>query len=947
MQSATRHRLVALLATLLFVGLVCYNIGGTFAMPGVPGAADVVHWGMQLGFSTLVGCLYFAVGVLGFLYLRHRMLALVVFGFGMSMAASFALETSAILSVIIFNSYSDIADAGSVMALFLLDVLLLLFPHNFFEETAKQTRRLLCCYLAVLTGVTVFLLVGNFDSAMNTTLLALGSLLIALASFGTLLVSYTHTSTPRKRQQMRLLAAGMILAYVPFVVLTMLPTAVPSVSPALSILGAQFSTLAFGVVPVALGYAFLRYHLLVIDRHIRLAVTGLVGGFCLGLWAYLVFVFLFTSALSTSPGPELLWVGALFMGASIPLVWKGAPFLTDRLLFDPELSAVHRLLYDEAPQALLLNAGESAPLAAVVQLLLSAVRSVCKAPDVCFLAAAQESNTYHVITFPPGEEGIPGSVHALMAQVARVMGVNTAGKQAWLDGRAPAFARLERARRPLFLSELRSDDVSLPTGWLLRFLPPAKVQGDPLLVPVRRGSAGLLGVLVLGSREEHGPYAGPDFAQIDLILARFAGRLERALADEAVRQHVALLCTLYRASMLPPLEPSPLAGKELARIYGSAIAASFEQDVGVELWLFDASDGLLRRAVNSGNAPLLPHEVMKPTTSDWSCWFQEGKTQREALRDTKGLSFLQPPDFPFAWLPLQREQHHLGVLVLTFSSARTFSAGERQILEIFAHQLTTIFLNAHIASELSDTIEAHLTRAYLKRQRIGSHLERLRNQLSSIQRSLEDVRCSFQTLSPGMFAQLSRDIVEENDIRSLSPLAPSIEDILTLVERRIQESQRSLQSLALFCRSEQEIGKSAFVVGKRVWEEVNAILGSFEPDRDNVILIISADSGYAALLTTVLSMAGYAAESVSSCEQALALVLRSPAALPVLFLLDPQALGTVSPDEFARQIQQLWREGVPFVPVLVWGEKELVPFTVRPLLESVEACIHGESLPPC
>src|SRR5579863_8741821 len=420
MLPATRRRLVALLATMLFVGLVCYNVSGTFAMGGKPGEADVVHWGMHLGFSTLVGCLYCAVGVLSFLYLRHRILALVIFAFGISMAASFALETSAILSTNLFNPYTDIADAGSIMALFLLDVLLLLFPHNFFEETRKQTHPLFFGYQALLTGVAVFLMVGNFDTAVNATWLHLSSLLVALASFGTLLVSYTHTSTPRKRQQMRLLAAGMILAYVPFVVLTVLPTAVLSASPAVSIIGAQFSTLAFGVVPVALGYALLRYHFLVIDRHIRLAVTGLVGGFCLALWASLVFVLLFTSVLSTRTGPKLLWVGALCMGVSIPLVWKIAPFLTDRLLFDPELAAVHRLLYDGELPSPLLNAGEVAPLVSVVPMLLSAIRSICKAPDVCFLAAVQESNTYQVITFPPGEEGISRSEHALMTHVAGV-----------------------------------------------------------------------------------------------------------------------------------------------------------------------------------------------------------------------------------------------------------------------------------------------------------------------------------------------------------------------------------------------------------------------------------------------------------------------------------------------------------------------------------------------
>ena len=948
MISATRHRLVAFFATMLYAGLVCYNVAGTFSMLG---GADVVHWEIQVGFSTLVGCLYLSVGILSFLYLRQRILALVVFAFGMSMAVSFALETTALISPSFFNLGAIIADAGSTMALYLFDILLLLFPHNYFfphhdGETRKRTHFCLYSYLSAITGLAVFLMVGNFDSAVNLTLLAVGSLLIALASFGTLLVSYTQTSTPRKRQQMRLLAAGMILAYVPFVVLTVLPTALPSASPAVSILGAQFSTLAFGIVPVALGYALLRYHLLVIDRHIRIAVTGLVGGFCLGLWAYLVFVFLFTSVLATSTGSELLWVGALCVGASIPLVWKVAPFLTDRLLFDPELSAVHHLLYDEEYPSPLLNAADAAPLESVVQGLLSAVRSVCKAPNVCFLAAARESNTYQLIMLPSGEKGNSGSVRSLFTQVAQVIGGSAVGRQEWLDGRAPAFARLERARRPLFLSELRSDDASLPVGWLPRFIPAPQVQGDPLLVPVRGGSAGLMGVLVLGSREEYGPYAGPDFAPIEHILARFAGRLEVALADDAIRQHVALLCTLYRASTLPSLEQNPLGGKDLALLYGSAIAASFEQDVGIELWLFDASDGLLRRAVNRGNAPRLPHEVMKPNESDWSCWFQEGNTERSTVRDGDSLSFLQAPDFPFAWLPLQRESHHLGVLVLTFSSARTFSQGERQILEIFAHQLTTIFLNAQIASELSHSIEAHHSRAYLKRQRIRLHLELLRNQLYGIQRSLEEVRRSPLALSPRMLAPRSRVEVEENCVSFLSPLAPKIDEVFTTVERRLRESQRSLQSLLR--QPEQETGQAVFVVGKRVREEVNAILGSFEPERDKAILIITADRDYAALLTIVLSMAGYAADSVSSCEQALARVLRSPAAaLPVLFLLDPQTLGTVSRDDFARQMQQQWREGVPFAPVLLWGEKELVPFTVRPLLESVEACIHGESLPPC
>ena len=948
MLSAIRYRLVAVLATIGYVGLVCSNVRGTFSLPGEPGEAVLVHRGMQLGFSTLVGCLYVAVGILSFLYLRHRMLALVIFAFGMSMAASFALETSAILNPNPYSFSTDIADAGSIMALFWLDVLLLFFPHNFFAETRKQACRLLSGYLVALTGVAVFLMVGNFDSAVNASLLHLSSLFLVLASFGTLLVSYRQTSTLRKRQQMRLLAAGMILAYVPFVVLTVLPMAIPSASSAVFILGAQFSTLAFGVVPVALGYALLRYHLLVIDRYIRRVVTGLVGSFCLGLCAYLVFVFLFTSVLSTSTGPELLWVGALCMVACIPLIWKIAPLLTDRLLFDPELAAVHRFLYEEESPLAHVTSGEATPLAPEVQRLLSAVCSVCKAPDACFLAAAPESNTYQAIPFLHGEESLPDSAQTLMTHVAQVIGGHTAGRQAWLDGRAPAFARLERARRPLFLSELRADNGASPAGWLPRFLPPANVQHDPLLVPVRRGRAGLLGVLVLGSREEHEPYAGPDFAQIDLILARFAGSLERALADEIIRQHVALLCTLYRASMLPPLEENPLAGKELARLYGRTIAASFEQDVGIELWLFDAADRLLRRVVNSGNAPRLPHEVMKPTGSDWSCWFQEGNTQRSPVRESEGLSFLQSPDFSFAWLPLQREGYRLGVVVFTFSSARTFSAGERQILELFAHQLTTIFLHAYIASDLNGTLQAHSTWANRKRQRRLAHLERVRNQLLALQQVLEDVRHALQTLAPGMDAPFSLKTVEEHGSNVRSPLVPGGEVHLTLIEHHIWKSQSRVQSLFLCQPSEQESKEPVGFVGNRVREEINAILGSFEYDRDNVILMITADSAYAALFTSALSLGGYTSDSVSSCEQALARVQRAPVdALPVLFLLDPQLEEMVSRNEFAQQLQQRWVKGVPLAPILVWEEQALDVFTIRALLERVEACLHGESLPPC
>ena len=153
-----------------------------------------------------------------------------------------------------------------------------------------------------------------------------------------------------------------------------------------------------------------------------------------------------------------------------------------------------------------------------------------------------------------------------------------------------------------------------------------------------------------------------------------------------------------------------------------------------------------------------------------------------------------------------------------------------------------------------------------------------------------------------------------------SSLAQEAKLLLALVERRIRDCQNRLQSLLLRQPSKPESKEPVCVVGNRVREEITAILDAFEPDRDNVILIITADSEYAALFTSALSLGGYTADSVSSCEQALTGCNVLPvAALPVLFLLDPLLGGMVSRDEFAEQLQQRWVKGVPLAPILVWG----------------------------
>jgi hypothetical protein len=938
---------VVVLVVALYSGLVLADITGTFFMLGGPGGADVSHWEIQMGFSFLVGWMYLAVGVLVFLYLRQRLLGGLVLAFCSSMAVSFALETSAILSPDFLNSYTVIADAGSTMALYLFDVLLLLFPHNFFAETRKRSHfRLLYGYLAAITGVAVFLLVGNFDSAVNITLLALGSLLLAIASFGTLLVSYRQTAAPRKRAQMRLLATGMVLAYVPFVVLTLVPATVTANSTAY-VVGAQFSTLAFGAVPVALGYALLRYHLLVIDRHIRTTVTILVGGFCLALGAYLAFVFLFTGVLPTSSEPVLLWLGAILMASLIPLVWKFASKITERL-FDPELTAVHRLLYEEKAEKLqsppLLDAGKGSPLESVVHLLLAAARSVCQSSQVCFLSLQRESGTYHVMTLPRGEDSLSGPDGDLFRQVVQVIGGEDAGRQGWLDALAPAFAQLASARRPLLLSEIRSRHEPKPTGRFSRLL--SSPIDDPLLVPVRGGQAGrqareLIGVLVLGVRDERVPYAGPDFAAIELLLDRTSWQLDLALLDTSAQQHVRLLSTLYSATGTAFMHESSSV-EDLADVYAAAAAAGVDRLAGVEIWLVDLPGGLLRRVVHHGAGPTLPQEVMRPRPDDWSAWFNEGSaddTGEQSL--SPRLSILSPP-FPFAWLPLKRGDQQLGVLILTYPYARRiFSLAEQNILEGFADQLAVAFSDARTIAALRSNTAARRAQEGLEQQETHDSLLRLRGHVMNILRFAQGVQPGNMPLPPGQGSSL-----QATEVLALGgATSPEIAAALRVLQTTASDCLAALEALA--DPQERETGQLLPGLDRNVRAQVNEILGSFE--LGTIVLIITADRDYRDLLDMVLSLEGYSPFCVPTCRHATEWVQRryvEGLRPPAVVLLDSQAPETLSPNDFAHSVREQWPGTWPLAHVMIFGVENHLPFTTSVLLEHVEISLNGSQGPP-
>src|SRR5690348_14613021 len=124
--------------------------------------------------------------------------------------------------------------------------------------------------------------------------------------------------------------AGVLLAFVPFLLLTMLPGVLHL--PSSVALDAQVSTLTAIFLPLALGYSILRYQILVFDMYIRRIVSWVVGAVSLIVSGYLVVAF--TSLPSWLNQTAHVAVVAFCLVVLAPLVWWLAHLITERLFFN-------------------------------------------------------------------------------------------------------------------------------------------------------------------------------------------------------------------------------------------------------------------------------------------------------------------------------------------------------------------------------------------------------------------------------------------------------------------------------------------------------------------------------------------------------------------------------------------------------------------------------------
>jgi signal transduction histidine kinase len=820
------RRLLAILITLVVYFLLLTMDGLRFFEDAANTSPLFQSW-TRFGFSAFLGLIFLAVGALIWLYARNRYVALLLFCFSFTMMVVFVSETGAALNVPILSAINN---ASSPLALSIFSVLLLLFPRNYLASASlsdgKRKSGQQHLSFRLLYGYIVAIMLLSIVTALNEVLFNLWPsrlpdwlntmdysyyLLVLTGILVTIIVSYRQSSL-RQRQQLRIFVFGVILAFAPFLLLTLLPLLLSL--PSQYVVDGQLSTLTAILLPLALGYTVLRYQVLVFDMYIRRAVAWMVGVVSLAVLGYFV-VMLSSLFLSNNTTINIICVAAALVILG-PCVWWLAHLSTGRMFFN-EMAHYHRLVNNPD----LLNR-ETFDLEDASALLTLAAINTFETQEVCLFVLDENTGCYQLS--PALNEEDPGdSPRSHLVQLLLQSVKSTASGDAsnlsyesgdWLGANTPLINHVDKARRPLLLSEASKTDAQQPTG-LARFLSTTvSIGADPLLAPVRTQGK-MIGVLVLGERGDHQQYAGPDFEAIHLIVGRFSPVLETARLYQHASRHVATLNTLYTGNAM--LEKAYSSIEEVASAYTTVAAEAV--GAGAEIWLHDKINGSLRCVVHQGSGPCLivQESIVALQETDWfACFYDRGgSSEPERGTSTDIPSCLsQAPQLPFAWLPLSKGEQQYGILMLAYPRPHVFAPEEKRVLSMFANQCAAAMENAQITIELQAAYERLKELDRLKDQFIMTASHELRTPLTAVQGYIELLEqynetlpestradfiakahrgCDELTLMVGNIMDASHVPVDVEQIR-LGPvsLAGSVQHILEILDGVMQRENRSV-----------------------------------------------------------------------------------------------------------------------------------------------------------
>jgi len=698
----------------------------------LPGNHDMISL-LLYGFSAVVAALFLAVGSLVWLYARSSQVALALFGFTTTMMLTFVVETGAVIND---PPLTRIANSVSTWALFLFFLLLLLFPRNILFPHPQMGGRVhavaqLRCYTAGLGLLSLFFGLHDTvilrdslppDSWFNISsnifvILQLVSILVAM------IASYRGVISLRERQQMRILLLGVILSVMPLLVLTVTPETllIPGID-------GQWSTLTFVFLPLALGYSILRYQILVVDRYINSVVTWIVNIVCVSTLTFLVWNLsnlLFARFFSLSMA---IFIGIMSVSAPL-LIW----WLT-RLIHRLFLPVQHLLYADQAFVSLdLTNLAASLELAA---------EAACGA-TICCLFVRENTQALFRLVLPSRDQERDANARQALAHA--LTSALEPGASVLAEQFEVGIPLLEHclSKRPHVLEELPTAHNREQPVRLRRFF--STLQRSSRVNPLVAGAwqqGQMIGVALFGARVQGADppsydYAGPDFEVAQLLLARFALPLQLALRevqDKRRRQAFQTLLALWEEPLQIDTHLQALASR-WAHILAHAIEASNE------LWWYDEQKEQLYQYITSGPGPFLQTTGIRVSSAEeWSNVFYT--PQGEALPWHAYPPLLQPPSHAFAWLPLQTENAHYGVLVLNYAYAHQFTENEQQLLSAVAQRCATALLSLHSLQKMNAQLSALLEQQQAATQNLREvtsslppDITRLRDRLSTLERN--------------------------------------------------------------------------------------------------------------------------------------------------------------------------------------------------------------------
>jgi len=739
------NRLVIIFCVfLLYIVLAFANAQQTFLHPTAFHALALPIW-LSFGFSLSIALIFLAVGSVIWFYSRDRQVAFLLFTFSCTIMVAFELETSASIGLPDTQLSNTVSDLASLIAIFLFAAILLVFPKNHLVATTTGLSKkwFQDLWLAIrsspirwyLFSLLVLLCFGVIDTIIAFVVypqhppvwldaMASGAIVFALTGSLITIIASFRKSTTREREQLRFFVSGVILSLAPLLLLTVIPQTISVLKP--YTIDSQITTLTVILLPLSLGYAILRYQILVFDSYIRRTVNWIIGSIFLAMLVY--GVTLVGSRIWGANIPFYVITIAVAMAVLAPTLWWIAKILTERVLFKESLR--YRRLIDEP----IKMGNEVFDLESTAQLIMVAALQTFKTTQVGLFVLVEDTGCYHIFPRLLDEQNdepryVLASRLSSSLTTTSLFDIDTLALQPSVEKRFSA------SRRPLLLHEVTRAEENMPTGLSRYLTSSAPEQNDPLIAPVR-SQGKMIALLVLGERADQQSYAGPDFEIVELLLARFSSLLETARLQERSRQHAALVNDLYKTGMIGPEELSDLESisSAFAKIAADATHGR------VEICLYDKKAKVLQQTTFAGSGPqLLASRKIQVTAADWFPYYYAGQgtyPQNGGSTETPP-SLQQKPSFPFAWLPLSKGEKHLGILILTYRRPHLFFNEEIHVLEMFASQCASALENTRITIELRAAYERQKELDVLKDQFIMTASHELRTPLTAVQGYIE------------------------------------------------------------------------------------------------------------------------------------------------------------------------------------------------------------------